>query len=137
MNTAFEALLQQISGLESTQREQEAKLAAEVAKHNATKAELQKGTSFQPFSLLASCFVLTWEASSNEAEDRWRQKVAELQTTFASVKAGLSGEERCNQQLKDEVRRLKLEANKIREALQQGSVALKEERCRSPSHSRL
>jgi hypothetical protein len=53
MNTAFEALIQQISGLETTQREQEAKFAAEVAQHNATKAELQKGMSF-PSLLLAS-----------------------------------------------------------------------------------
>jgi hypothetical protein len=61
-------------------------------------------------------------------EERWRHKVAELQTTFASVKASLGGEERSNQQLKDEVRRLKLEANKIREAMHNESVALKQER---------
>jgi hypothetical protein len=39
----FEGLVQHISGLEAAQREQEAKLAAEIAKHNITKAELQKG----------------------------------------------------------------------------------------------
>jgi hypothetical protein len=61
-------------------------------------------------------------------EDRWKQKVTELQTTFASVKAALSGEERCNQQIKEEVRRLKVESNKIREAIKKDTEGMKLER---------
>lgn len=107
MGKEFEGLVQHISVLEAAQREQEAKLAAEIVNHNNTKAELQKVT---------------------RQEDRWKQKVTELQITFASVKAGLSGEERCNQQVKDEVRRLKQENNKIREAIKKDIDCMRHER---------
>jgi len=51
MSKEFEGLVQHISVLEAAQREQEAKLAAEIVKHNNTKAELQKGTPLLATSL--------------------------------------------------------------------------------------
>jgi hypothetical protein len=51
MGKEFEGLVQHISVLEAAQREQEAKLAAEIVNHNNTKAELQKGMPLPAASL--------------------------------------------------------------------------------------
>lgn len=84
----------------------------------------------RPYSLLRSARRSQTRADAlvTRQEDRWKQKVTELQITFASVKAGLSGEERCNQQVKDEVRRLKQENCKIREAIKKDIDCMKHER---------
>lgn len=46
MNREYEELLNYIASFERTQRQEELKLAEEVAKHNHTKAYLQQSTCF-------------------------------------------------------------------------------------------
>jgi uncharacterized oligopeptide transporter (OPT) family protein len=61
-------------------------------------------------------------------EDRWRQKVAELQATLLSVQAGLNGAEKINKQSKGEVKSLKEENDKIHASVQKETASFVQER---------
>jgi len=107
MKSAFETLVLHISGLENGLHEQKGKLAAEAAQHATTKNELLKVV---------------------RQEDRWRQKVAELQATLLSVQAGLNGAEKINKQSKGEVKSLKEENDKIHASVQKETASFVQER---------
>lgn len=121
----FEALLQQIMGLESAQREQDAKLAAEVARHNTTKAEHLRSTSFLPLSFMT---VTLCALAASRLEERWKRKVAEMQACLASVKADLVAQEKRNGQLKESAKNLTSVANHQLELMQKTTDDLKQER---------